>query len=514
MRTHSRMAIVTAVVLAAACGRETNRTPLGPSSAITVAPGFGTSNQPLGSTSVSWSCFTNTAVSHGAFGAAGCPSTRVTTSRFLPATTGAAVTAPSAPANLTATVTGTSVALNWTAPAGGDPPTSYTVQAGSASGLSDLANFDTGSTATTLVVLGVPNGTYFVRIHANNAAGQSGASNEFQLVVGTGGTPCGVPGAPTGLTASVTGNTVVLSWAAPAGGCAPTSYVIQAGSSPGASDLANFSTGSTTPSFTATGVGSGTYFVRIISANSGGVSAPSNEAAFVVGSCGTVPNPPTNLRASIGGSTLALAWDAPAGGCAPASYVLQAGSSSGASNLANVSVAGTSLTAVGVANGTYYIRVVAVNAVGQSSPSNEVVATLPPTPATIIAGFQLFDPATQAGVTTECRLRAPNNSSPVTCTLQSTSIPLGANAITSYTWSVQYTHGTVKTLSATQASPSFSFSDVCDSPDGVNGGTDTGVAQPLVVTLTITDNLGATATATSGSGSQPPLFVRLFNCGK
>jgi len=53
--------------------------------------------------------------------------------------------APLAPSGLTGTVTGTTVTLNWTAPAGGDAPTSYIVQAGTASGLNDIASFDTGT---------------------------------------------------------------------------------------------------------------------------------------------------------------------------------------------------------------------------------------------------------------------------------------------------------------------------------------------------------------------------------
>jgi hypothetical protein len=33
------------------------------------------------------------------------------------------------------------------------------------------------------------------------------------------------------------------------------------------------------------------------------------------------------------------------------------------------------------------------------------------------------------------------------------------------------------------------------------------------VILTVTESNGNMATVTSGTGSQPPLFVRLFNCG-
>jgi len=54
----------------------------------------------------------------------------------------------------------------------------------------------------------------------------------------------------------------------------------------------------------------------------------------------------------------------------------------------------------------------------------------------------------------------------------------------------------------------MSIPDTCGGPQS----TDDGVAQPLAVTLTVTDNLGAKATTTSGSGSQPALQIRLFKC--
>jgi hypothetical protein len=472
---------------------------------VTVAQGTGTTGPNLGASSVSWSCFSRLGGTAATFGVSGCPAARVT----LRALTGAApLVAPSAPSGLSATVTGSTVTLNWIAPVGGDAPSSYIVQAGSATGLSDIASFDTGSTATSLAVLNVPAGTYFVRVRANNGAGVSDPSNEFLLVI-AGTATCGSLSAPTGVVASVTSNTVVLTWSTPAG-CAPTNYIIQAGSAPGLSNLANFSTGSAVTIFTAGGVGAGTYYLRLISAAGGVVSAPSTEVVFVVGGCGSSPGAPTNLRATVTGSTVALAWDAPGGACPATTYLLKAGSSSGLSDVADSPVTGTSLTAVGVGNGTYYIRVIAVNAVGQSAASNEIVVSVGSvaTPAAIVASFQFFDPATQTGATNTCRITSNLTSSPSTCEVRSTSFTTGTNTIVTYDWTVQYTYGTVKIITQTGSVPTVSFSDTCGGPTS----TDDGVAQPLAVTLTVTDNLGAKATATSGSGSQPPLQIRLFKC--
>ena len=107
-------------------------------------------------------------------------------------------------------------------------------------GRDEYRGFDTGSTATTLTVTGVPAGTYFVRVLAKNSSGSSAPSNEIVLTVGGGPSPCTTaPGVPTGLSAAVSGASVTLTWTAPAGGCPPSTYGVEAGSTSGASNLAS-----------------------------------------------------------------------------------------------------------------------------------------------------------------------------------------------------------------------------------------------------------------------------------
>src|SRR5207247_421866 len=55
--------------------------------------------------------------------------------------------------------------------------------------------------------------------------------------------PAALSGTPVSLTASVSGSTVTLTWTAPSSGDAPTAYMIEAGTSSGASNLVSFSTG-------------------------------------------------------------------------------------------------------------------------------------------------------------------------------------------------------------------------------------------------------------------------------
>ena len=187
---------------------------------------------------------------------------------------------PGPPSNLTASVAGATVVLNWTPPAAGGTLSSYVVEAGIAPGDASVTVFDTGSTATSLTANGVPSGTYFVRVKARNAAGASAASNEVAAVVGGGPAACTTPpSAPTGLTATVTGQTVTLMWNA-AGGITST-YVIHAGSISGASNLVNAATGGTGTSLTSAAP-PGTYFVRVSAQNPCGISTVSNEVVVTV----------------------------------------------------------------------------------------------------------------------------------------------------------------------------------------------------------------------------------------
>jgi hypothetical protein len=286
-----------------------------------------------------------------------------------------AAIAPAAPSALAAAVSGPTVVLTWTAPAGGDPPTSYVLEAGSASGLTDLANSDTGTTTPALTATNVPPGTYYVRVRARNASGTSAPSNE--IVVTVAGACATIPGAPTGLSSAVNGSSVTLTWQAPVGGCAPTSYFIEAGSSPGLSNLAAFSTGSASTSYQASGVGAGTYYVRVRSVNAAGTSGPSNEVQLTVGGCSAAPSAPSALSAQVSGSSVVLFWAASAG--SPASYIVEAGSSPGSSDIV-VSDTGSLATTLSAtaAPATYYVRIRARNACGQSAPSNEIIVVVTP----------------------------------------------------------------------------------------------------------------------------------------
>ena len=264
-------------VLAIACsspqrGAPGSPTPLpradvsGPWAAVSVA------GPPSGG--VAWDCVATTSTS--GYGCTGGLGAAHRTAAQAAAVSGAA----SAPLNLASAISGSTVTLTWSPVGSGI--LSFIVEAGSGAGLLNLANFDTGSAASSLTVTAVPAGTYYVRVRARDASGVSPPSNEIVLTV-VAAACTSVPGTPTGLTGSAAGSSVMLQWTAPASGCAPTTYMIEAGSLPALSNLANIATGTTATTFAGAGVGRGTYYLRVRAANQAGASGPSNEITLTVG---------------------------------------------------------------------------------------------------------------------------------------------------------------------------------------------------------------------------------------
>ncbi len=285
------------------------------------------------------------------------------------------LTPPGQPTGLTASATGSSIALSWSAPATGGAPSEYIISAGSGRNLSDLARFSTGSTATSYFASGVAAGGYWVRVQAQNVKGTGAPSSDVELLVGP-----GTPGTPGSLSVSSAGSSITMSWQAPTTGGPPATYVIEAGNQPGSSNLANFPTGNTQTTYSASGVVEGTYFVRVRAANAGG-TGPATDASYLVVGCLFAPNAPSGLHTNLNnGGTVTLGWTAPVSSAFndPTTYVLEAGSSPGAANLALLDLGGvaTTYTVYGVPAGTYYVRVKARNKCGTGPASNEFVLVM------------------------------------------------------------------------------------------------------------------------------------------
>lgn len=275
---------------------------------------------------------------------------------------GAPPTLPSAPQSLQATVVGNQLTVTWAAPATGAPITSYFLQAGTGPGLANIFSGAIGP--TTAISAPVPNGTYYLRVAAQNSSGIGPPTADVVAVVGP-----AAPGAPTNLSATVAGSLLTVNWQPPISGGSVSSYILQAGSGPGLANIFNGALGLTLS--IAAPVPPGAYYLRVLAQGPGGTSGPSNEVLATV-SC-PIPAAPV-LSGSKAGTVINLNWTTPAGATG---FTLRAGSGAGLSNLFNAPVG--ALTAIGapVPNGTYFIRVSATSACGEGAASNEVVIAIP-----------------------------------------------------------------------------------------------------------------------------------------
>lgn len=226
----------------------------------------------------------------------------------------------------------------------------------------------------------VPDGTYYVAAVkgiVQSAVIPPSAWSQVTIVYAT----CGqAPGAPGNLRRAASPSLdVVLYWDL-AQGCQPESMQLEAGTSPGATDVGVYQVpvqsgwaGSAVP---------GTYYARVRARNRFGVSAPSNELQVVITdpNC-SGPGAPLGLTYTIVNRRVTLSWQPPLNpGSRPIyRYVLTAGTVSGSSNVGSFLVNGTTLEADNVPSGTYYVRVAAVNycAPAPGVPSSEVIIVVP-----------------------------------------------------------------------------------------------------------------------------------------
>lgn len=266
---------------------------------------------------------------------------------------------PGAPDGVRTNVNGTAVTLRWNAPTSGGVAQRYLVSVGTAPGAANLIS-ETNVGNVLSAAGNVAPGTYYARIHAANLVGIGPASADVSFQVG------GAPDAPTALSASWTGGAVRLAWSP---GSGVSSYVLEVGRTPGATDYGSFNVGAAT-AYSAT-VPAGTFYVRVRGVNSLGMSAPSNEV-MLAGQGAQAPSAPRVLSQSGAGSTVNLWWDVPTTGTAD-SYVIEAGTAPGLSNIATLALGRVTSFATSAPPGTYYVRVRARNGAGLSAPSNEIV---------------------------------------------------------------------------------------------------------------------------------------------
>lgn len=173
---------------------------------------------------------------------------------------------PAAPQSLFASMFNGTLQAQWRpAEVPGDVATGFVLEAGTASGRTDVA-LPMGLAQFTTIG-NVPPGAYVLRVRAVNGAGAGPPSPEQLVVAGAG--VSAVPGTPGTLQAQVTGSTVTLQWSSSSLGGMPDRFRLEVGSYRGATAF-SFDTplAQTTIGFTA--VPPGRYFVRVRGVNAQG----------------------------------------------------------------------------------------------------------------------------------------------------------------------------------------------------------------------------------------------------
>jgi fibronectin type 3 domain-containing protein len=222
----------------------------------------------------------------------------------------------------------------------------------------------------------VPGTAYEYHIEAVNTSG----NNDF---VGANASTITLP--PGSLTAAPGSGVVNLSWAAPTGAL---SYNVYRATTAGGEGTTPIATGVTTTAFADTTVTNGTtyfYEMTAVNANVNHVPALPSESAFsneasATPSAVSPPAAPTGLTASAtafntNAARVTLSWTASAGATSYNVYRSTSSNGEGGTPLAT-GVTGTTFSDSTVAFGTtYFYKVSAVNAGGQSGLSNEASAT-------------------------------------------------------------------------------------------------------------------------------------------
>ena len=290
---------------------------------------------------------------------------------------------PSAPAVTGSSSAPTSAGFTWTLNDTGGSSVYYQIV------LDDTNTIPTSTNNTSITLTGLSSSTtYNAYVRAVNANGPgpwsapatvtTQAQSQSPTPAPPGPAPASPPGAPTGVSATGGNSQATVTWTPPVdSGTYPISgYVVRA--QPGGQTCSTAST-----SCTVTGLTNGTAYTFTVTASSAAGQGPASAPSSPV-TPRTVPEPPTAVTASPGVEQATLTWSPPAndGGTPITGYrVTTVPASAGCQTLA------TTCTITGLTAGQEYaVTVVAVNAAGDSAPSQAAMVTPRERPVILITG--------------------------------------------------------------------------------------------------------------------------------
>ena len=288
--------------------------------------------------------------------------------------TAPATTALLAPTGLNSgNLTATSATINWIAV----PTATYYIIQRSVSASSGFAAIGTATNATTYIDTTVTaNTTYYYRVLASNATGNSPESASLTVVVPPIAVATPVPDQVTGLALTKNGTKITANWAANTTGSTPTGYRVEV-----STDNSTWTTLLNVPNTTFEHVAltnGTTYYYRISAFNATGSATPSAVSSATITAAATLPVPPVpalgaGSHAQGNNSSLTLNWTYPSTAPAVTKFnVLRADATGPYANVfswtsPDISPNDRSYTTVGLQQGVAHVfKVVATNATGST----------------------------------------------------------------------------------------------------------------------------------------------------
>lgn len=304
-----------------------------------------------------------------------------------------AATSPGSPLNVAAAANGSGAAtVIWSAPSsnGFSSITGYTVAAyydsnHTAAGI----NATVCGTCTQATLTGLTPGTkYYFAVSARNLAGSGPAANSATITVASSSPPVSIF-APTNVVATVGNGQASLTWTAPALSLPGlTSYSVTTYRASDGTLLATAPAGTSTNAVV-TGMTNGVTVTFTVTGSLLGLTGQSPASNAVTPS--GPPSAPTTVTAMAGDGQAIVTWSgANSNGSPITGYTITAYTSSNNASVSSATTTASSLTVLGLNNGTaYYFTVHTTNAnasSGESPRSNTVTpAGLPLAPTNVVA---------------------------------------------------------------------------------------------------------------------------------
>ena len=282
---------------------------------------------------------------------------------------------PTSPSEVTAQLNGTTATVTWTASTDDVGVTGYRVFRGS------TADFEVSAELMVAEVTGLsateeslPAGRWYYKVVAVDGAGNASApSSSASVTVADTTAPSGV----TGVVAQPGTSGVTVSWQPASDDVAVTAYRVFRGTTASFTPSTQNRVAEVTETSYVDAAPSGTWYYKVSAVDGAGNVGPASAAAQATVTDTVAPSVPSGVAASVSGSSVSVSWSASTDNVGVVGYQVHRGSSAGFTVSAGSKVAdvtSTSFTDAGRPVGTWYYRVVAVDAAGNASAASAVVS--------------------------------------------------------------------------------------------------------------------------------------------